>query len=102
MRRCHFGYYDTEDEWNYCLKTIVVVELHSGTSADGKIKVEDKVLGLDSGANDDLSKPFHAEELLARIRAMTRTQTAQNDSKLQIGNIILDRQPLNFPLLREL
>ena len=56
-----------------------------------KSEVEDKVLGLDSGANDYLSKPFHAEELLARIRAMTRTQTAQNDSKLQIGNIILDR-----------
>lgn len=56
-----------------------------------KSEVEDKVLGLDSGANNYLSKPFHAEELLARIRAMTRTQTAQNDSKLQIGNIILDR-----------
>lgn len=56
-----------------------------------KSEEEDKVLGLDSGANDYLSKPFHAEELLARIRAMTRTQTAQNDSKLQIGNIILDR-----------
>ena len=35
--------------------------------------------------------PFHSKELLARIRAMTRTQTAQADSKLQIGNGTLDR-----------
>ena len=47
--------------------------------------------GLDAGANDYLAKPYHSKELLARIRAMTRTQTAQADSKLQIGNGTLDR-----------
>lgn len=55
-----------------------------------KSEVHDKVAGLDAGANDYLPKPFHSKELLARIRAMTRTYTAQTDSRLKIGNVILD------------
>jgi two-component system response regulator ArlR len=56
-----------------------------------KSEVEDKVNGLDTGANDYLTKPFATAELLARIRSMTRSQTVQTDSRLSFGNITLDQ-----------
>lgn len=55
-----------------------------------KADVEDKVRGLDSGANYYLTKPFDSKELLAAIRAITRSKSAP-DSKLNMGNISLDR-----------
>ncbi len=55
-----------------------------------KSEVDNKVLGLDSGANDYLAKPCAARELLARIRAMTRSKNGQADVLLQAGNITLN------------
>lgn len=56
-----------------------------------KDEVEDKVLGLDTGANDYLTKPFAIQELLARIRAALRKQLTTNagESVLQVKNLIL-------------
>ena len=55
-----------------------------------KSEVDDRVLGLDSGANYYLTKPFETKELLAGIRAITRGN-ATVDSHLSVGNITLNR-----------
>ena len=56
-----------------------------------KTEVDDRVAGLDSGADDYLTKPFAMKELLARVRAITRRQSETTDSTLRFGNISLDR-----------
>ena len=56
-----------------------------------KSEIDDKVIGLDCGADDYLTKPFNAKELLARIRSMTRRQSELTSTVLSFGNITLDR-----------
>ncbi|MCD8019007.1 MAG: response regulator transcription factor [Clostridiales bacterium] len=56
-----------------------------------KGETDDKVTGLDAGANDYLTKPFQSKELMARIRAITRMNEYQQHSKLHLENVTLDR-----------
>ena len=56
-----------------------------------KSQIEDRVLGLDSGADDYLSKPFASKELLARVRALTRrTSEVMTSNVITIGNTTID------------
>ena len=55
-----------------------------------RAEIDDRVAGLDSGANDYLTKPFDMKELLARIRAMTRVLSVQTDKTLSFGRVTLD------------
>lgn len=53
--------------------------------------VRDRVRGLDCGADDYMSKPFDTDELLARVRALTRRKSRLLDDTLTYGDIALDR-----------
>ena len=50
----------------------------------------EKVAGMDAGADDYVAKPFHMEELLARIRALVRRAAGHASSELQCGPLMLD------------
>ena len=55
-----------------------------------KDSVEDRVKGLDSGADDYLVKPFAFSELVARVRALLRREALSKASKLQVGDLVMD------------
>ena len=55
-----------------------------------KSEIDDRVAGLDAGADDYLAKPFASKELLARVRALTRRCETYNSTTLTLGNTILD------------
>jgi two-component system response regulator QseB len=70
--------------------------------------IEDRVKGLDSGADDYLTKPFDLYELCARLRALQRRFLHRAESKIHYGNIVLDpdahrvtlnNEELNIPRL---
>ena len=71
-------------------------ELHSmGKSGNviiisAKDSVDDKVAGLDLGADDYLAKPFHLAELNARIRSVIRRKALQGDMSVTFGNVTVD------------
>lgn len=57
-----------------------------------KTQIEDRVTGLDASADDYLTKPFAAKELLARIRAVTRRQPELKNNVLSFGDLKLNRE----------
>lgn len=57
-----------------------------------KSQIEDRIVGLDKGADDYLSKPFAMGELLARVRAMGRRKSEFTPNMIEVGNITLNKE----------
>jgi len=59
-------------------------------------EIQDKIQGLDEGANDYLTKPFHFDELTARARALLRRNFQMSESKIEIDDVALDTANKTF------
>jgi heavy metal response regulator len=78
------------DGWEVCKsirKDNIATPILMLTAIDS---VEDKIKGLDEGADDYLTKPFHFGELLARVRSLIRRQSDQKNPIIQIGDLSLN------------
>lgn len=72
------------EQWRRAGKTMPVIIL---TARD---RWSEKVAGMDAGADDYVAKPFHMEELLARIRAQVRRAAGHAKSEIECGDVLLD------------
>ena len=64
----------------------------------GLASIEDKIRGLGLGADDYLSKPFHKDELIARIHALVRRSKGHAESVIAVGDLIVDLEARNVEL----
>src|SRR6218665_1414870 len=74
----------------------VLEELKRMKKSDGVLilsarqSLDDKLLGLDLGADDYMTKPFHFAELVARIRSIVRRKKFDGSALLEVGNLVVD------------
>lgn len=64
-----------------------------------KTQIDERIAGLDAGADDYLGKPFAFGELLARLRALTRRRASKISTSLKVGDLVLD--PVNYQVTRD-
>lgn len=72
------------ETWRHAGRTMPVLLL---TARD---RWSDKVAGIDAGADDYVAKPFHMEEVLARVRALVRRAAGRATNEMRIGDVVLD------------